>query len=128
MTTISRTKWYLLSFLLGGAIGSAIALLYAPESGKHLRKDIGRKTNELIEESKKKASDSWNEAKETAESALESVNDFLNSGMEKVMRKTEKAKDALKSGYNAYNDERTSGNNHRKSLMEDVENTHRQRT
>jgi len=92
MTSINKTKWYLLSFLLGGAVGCAIALLYAPESGRHLRKDIRRKTNDYIEDGKKIVSDTWNDAKETAESALESANEFLNSGMEKVMRKTEKQK------------------------------------
>jgi len=48
----------------------------------------------------------------------------------------EKAKDALKTGYNAYNeerksgndDERKSGNNQSSSSLEDIENTHRQRT
>jgi gas vesicle protein len=105
MISIKRTTWYFGSFILGGVVGGAIALLYAPESGKHLRRDISRKTNELIEDGKKKASDSWNDAKETAESALESANDFINSGMDKIMRKTEKARDALKSGFEAYNDE-----------------------
>jgi hypothetical protein len=85
-----------ISFLLGGAIGSAIALLYAPKQGKYLRNDIGRKTNELIDEGKKKTYDSWDDAKEKAESTLESANDFLSTGMEKIVRKTEKVKDALK--------------------------------
>jgi gas vesicle protein len=127
MTSFKKTKWYLLSFLVGGAVGSSIALLYAPESGRHLRKDIKRKTNDYIEDGKKIVSDTWSDAKETAESALESANEFLNSGMEKIMRKTEKAKNALKSGYDAYNDERKSGNNLSSSTMEDIENTRRQR-
>ncbi|MCX6163555.1 MAG: YtxH domain-containing protein [Ignavibacteriae bacterium] len=111
MTSINKTKWYLFSFLAGGAVGSTIALLYAPESGRHLRKDIRRKTNDYIENGKKIVSNTWNDAKETAESALESANDFLNSSMEKIMRKKKKEKNALKSGYDAYNDERKSGNN-----------------
>jgi gas vesicle protein len=104
--TTNKIKWYFASFLLGGVIGSALALLYAPESGKHLRRDIKRKTNDFIEDGKNIASDSWNDAKETAESALESANDFINSGMERIMRNTAKAKDALKSGFEAYSKER----------------------
>jgi gas vesicle protein len=37
-------------FLLGGAIGAVIALLYAPKSGKEMREDLKRKTEELLEE------------------------------------------------------------------------------
>ncbi len=89
-----------LSFLLGGAVGGTIALLYAPTKGKYLRKDISRKTNELIKEGKRKTYDSWNDAKEKAESLLESANDVLSTNVEKIVRKTEKLKDALKSGLN----------------------------
>jgi gas vesicle protein len=111
MISINKTKGIFISFLLGGAIGSAIALLYAPKSGKLLRSDISRKTNELIEEGKKKTYDSFNDAKEKAESTIESANDFLNTGKEKIVRKAEKVKDAFKAMYNAYNDERNDEGN-----------------
>jgi gas vesicle protein len=97
-----------ISFMLGGIIGSAIALLYAPESGKRLRSDISKKTNKLIKEGKKKTHDLWNDAKEKAESTIESANDFLNTNVEKIVNKTENVKNALKSGINAYNDEKKS--------------------
>ncbi len=112
MISITKTTGLVTSFLLGGAIGGAIALLYAPQSGKHLRNDISRKTNELIDEGKKKTNDSWNDAKEKVESSIESANDFLNSGKEKIVRKVEKVKDAVKAGSNAYNDERNEINEH----------------
>ena len=100
MTTVKKIKWLFIGLIFGGAIGSAIALLYAPESGKHLRKDISRKTNKLYDDSKQKTVDLWYGAKEKAESAIESANDVLNSSVEKIMRKKEKVKDALKSGFN----------------------------
>jgi gas vesicle protein len=127
MISIKRTTWYFGSFILGGVIGSALALLYAPESGRHLRRDIKRKTNDLIEDGKKKAQDTWNDARETAESALESANEFINSGMDKIMRNTEKAKDALKSGYAAYYDEKKTGDNQSKREMEEIEKFHSKR-
>ena len=117
-----------ISFLVGGAVGSAIALLYAPKSGKQLRSDISRKTSDLIDQGKKLTYDSWSDAKEAAESTFESANDFLNTGMEKIAHKTEKVKDAIRTGFNAYNDKRKSGNNQSSLYMEDVENTHKQRT
>lgn len=90
-----------ISFLLGGIVGGAIALLYAPESGKRLRKDIGKKSNKLIDEGRKMAYDSWNDAKEKVESTLESANDVLNANVKMIARKTDKVKDALKSVFNS---------------------------
>jgi len=108
MIFANKISGLFISFLLGSAIGGAIALLYAPESGKRLRGDISKKTNEFIKEGKKKSNELWNDSKEKAESALESANDFLNSNIKKVVRETENVKDALTSGFNAYNKERKS--------------------
>jgi gas vesicle protein len=100
MSKIKIINGLFLSFLLGGAVGGALALLYAPKKGKYLRKDISRKTNALIKEGKKITYDSWNDAREKAENIIESANDTLSSNVEKIVRKTEKLKDALKSGLN----------------------------
>ena len=89
MITMNKAKSFFISFLAGGVIGSVIALLYAPKPGKHLRKDIVRKSNELIEEGRKKTSKTWNGAKEKVENTIENANEFLNEGMEKVTRKSE---------------------------------------
>ncbi|OGS46595.1 MAG: hypothetical protein A2539_08780 [Elusimicrobia bacterium RIFOXYD2_FULL_34_15] len=51
----------ILAFLLGGAIGACLGLLFAPKSGKETRKkvkmffdEISEKTGEIIEEGKDK--------------------------------------------------------------------------
>jgi len=44
------SKGLLIGFLAGGAIGAIIALLYAPKSGKELRKDIKDKADEYMGE------------------------------------------------------------------------------
>jgi gas vesicle protein len=124
MTSINKTSRLFLSFLLGGAIGGAIALMFAPKSGRQLRNDLSRKTNELIEDGKKKGYQSWNGAKDKFESTFDNANEFLNSGMEKITRKTEKVKDAIKSGINAYSEERKSGNIESISDAEKVSNIH----
>ena len=85
--TTKRTSGFILSFLIGSAVGSAIALMYAPKSGKHLRNDISRKTGELIDQGKK----------------------FLNTGVEKIVSKAEKVKDSFKTGIEAFKEERRSG-------------------
>jgi gas vesicle protein len=123
-----NTKRILLGFLMGSAVGSTIALLYAPKPGKQLRNDISRKTRELIEDSKKITADTWDGAKEFAENAYDSASVVLKSNVEKVERKTDKVKDAFKSGYKAYRNERESEANKNSSLMEDLETTHRKRS
>ncbi len=55
MIFANRISGIFVSFLIGSAVGGAIALLYAPESGKRLRSDISKKTNSLIKEGKKKS-------------------------------------------------------------------------
>jgi len=126
--SIKKTKGFFISFLLGGAVGGVLALLYAPKQGKLLRNDISRKTNELIEEGKKKTLDLWNGAEELAESTFDSANDFLNTGMEKIVRKTEKIKGAFKSGFSAYNNESGTGNHESSSFTENAEDPNTQIT
>ena len=111
MITGKKLNGLFISFLVGGAVGSAIALLYAPKRGKQLRSDISRKTSDLIDQGKKLTYDSWNGAKEAAESTFESANEFLNTGVEKIIDKTEKIKDAFRTGIDTYKDERRSGKN-----------------
>lgn len=105
MSIRSSKKGLLIGFLIGGAVGGTIALLYAPQNGKRLRQDIGKKTGEIYESGRKIAADSWNGVKETAESTLESANDFLNSGMDKITRKAENVRDAFKAGMESYAEE-----------------------
>lgn len=118
MTALKKSGVFVLSFIIGGALGGAIALLYAPESGKRLRKNLGRKTSELIESSRKKTQDTWNDAKERAESSLDSANEYLNTGLDKISRNAEKVKNSLKTGFRAGSDVNNSA--------EDVENIHTQ--
>jgi gas vesicle protein len=58
-----KLEGFLIGTLVGGLLGSALALLYAPVSGKRLRRDLSRKTEDFIED----ASDYWERGKERAE-------------------------------------------------------------
>ena len=70
------------AFLVGGAVGAAVALLYAPKSGRETRKDIVRTARKI--------------KKETAhvvEDAIDSINDFTDDVKDKVSDVIEKGKD-----------------------------------
>jgi len=129
MANIKQVNSLFLGFLLGGAVGGAIALLYAPKSGEQLRNDIKKTSNELYEDGKKKTYESWNDAKAKAENIIDSANDVLSSNVEKIVRKSENLREALKSGVNAYNDEIKYGSNHNRSTSkEDTGKTNKQTT
>jgi gas vesicle protein len=55
------------AFLVGGAIGAAIALLYAPQSGRETRKDIKRTARRVK-----------NEAVDLVEDTIDRVDDFVD--------------------------------------------------
>ena len=61
------------AFLIGGAIGAAIALLYAPQSGRETRKDIGRTARRIR-----------NEAADLVEDTIEKVDDFMDETKDRV--------------------------------------------
>ncbi len=60
-------------FLMGGAIGAAIALLYAPQSGPETRKDIKRTARRVK-----------NEAVDLVEETIDSVDDFVDETKDRV--------------------------------------------
>ncbi|MEO8664324.1 MAG: YtxH domain-containing protein [Ignavibacteria bacterium] len=129
------SKGLLLGFIAGGIVGAAIALLYAPKTGKEMRKQIKSKKDELIDDTseylqiaKTKASDLINEGKRRSEelisdakmkasSLIGDANSILNEAKqkatntlgttkEKLASEADRVKDAFKSGMDAYNQEK----------------------
>jgi len=125
--------------LAGGAVGALAVLLYAPKSGKELRKDIKNKTDEYYNETKKfigdakeKTNDILNEGKKRSEQLIanaKSISEellknaerifaeaktktgsFVASGKEVVDGESAKLKTAFKAGVNAYKDTKNQNN------------------
>ncbi|HOJ01835.1 MAG TPA: YtxH domain-containing protein [Anaerolineaceae bacterium] len=61
---MSRSSSFVAGALLGAAIGSIVALLYAPKSGEELRKEIQEKTGQITLEVKKAAAQKKRELEE----------------------------------------------------------------
>ena len=61
------------AFLIGGVIGAAVAILYAPQSGRQTRKDIARTARKVKKETVN-----------LVEDAIDSINDFAGDVKEKV--------------------------------------------
>ena len=62
------SKGLLIGFFTGGTVGAALALLYAPKTGKELRKDIKDRGEEYLDEAEKYIS-------QAREKAVEMIND-----------------------------------------------------
>jgi gas vesicle protein len=105
---MSGTIW---GFIIGGVIGSIVALLYAPKPGKELRTDITKRTNEIIEDGKKKSVELWETTKTKAGSMIDSAGNLFISGKEKIVTEAEKMKGAIKAGADAYGEERAGNGN-----------------
>ena len=119
----SSSKSFIIGLLAGGAIGSIAALLYAPKSGRELRKDIGKKSREVVKEGqyvdsaktrateiiadgRKKAESLINEAKKKADSITKGTEKLYTHGKEFLTDETARIRDAVRAGVDTFNDER----------------------
>ena len=120
-------KGLAIGILAGGAIGAVLALLYAPKSGKELRKDLKERADNLIEDAegyakaaRSKASDIMSEAKNRSErlisnaqnqanALLQDADKILSGAKQKtgaVVEEGVRLKDAVKAGVDAFKEER----------------------
>jgi gas vesicle protein len=131
------SKGLMIGFLTGGIVGAAIALLYAPKSGKELRKDIkdkadeyydeaekyldvakdkatevmneGKKKSEvLVADAKRKATELYQDAEKVFQGAKQKATEAVSSTKETVLTEGEKLKSAVKAGVDAYNETKNS--------------------
>jgi gas vesicle protein len=130
MDSRGTTKSFLIGMLTGAAAGGLAALLYAPKSGREMRKDIGKqkdrlikegerqmnlakgKVADIIESSRKKAENIMNDAKNKYENLKSSTTDLISSGKERLAEEKDKISEAVKSGVEAYREERKSSPKH----------------
>ncbi len=123
-TSSSKGKGFMLGLIAGGAIGSIAALLYAPKSGRELRKDIRKKSREVIKETgeyvdsaktraaeiisegRQKAENLINDAKQKADSITRGTEKLYTQGKEYITEEAAKIKGAFKAGVDTFNEER----------------------
>lgn len=128
-------KGFFIGLLAGGAVGTVVALLTTPKSGKNLRKEIKQKSDEYIDEvdnylteTKRNAGRVMNESRRKLASILHDLkskpeaiyrdtekvfNDVkgktkavFDSGKERVEKETERLTSSVKAGIETYNDEK----------------------
>ncbi|HET9136880.1 MAG TPA: YtxH domain-containing protein [Candidatus Kapabacteria bacterium] len=77
---------FLLGAAIGGAVGAAFALLYAPKKGKELREDIGSTVDDLSS----RFSNLLRKTKEAGEEILQSGTDSASEVMHDAYEKAER--------------------------------------
>ncbi len=126
----NTVKGFLFGLLAGGAIGAALALLYAPKTGVEFRGDIKKRKDELVEDAeeyissarekavslindgKKRADEMISDARKRAEDLLKDAEKVLAGAKEKaggLAGEGEKIRDAVKAGVDTFKEERTKG-------------------
>lgn len=114
---------FLKGFLVGGALGAIIALLYAPKSGRETREDLGGKMGDIYEKAKDEYDVSLERARRSYENAIAKLkdleidaknkateveglmNDLVAKGKVTVEGSTGRLKEALHAAKNAFKDE-----------------------
>jgi gas vesicle protein len=67
------TKGLAQGLLIGGFVGAGVVLLYAPKSGKELRRDMGRKVSGWQKSMTNTSHELIDKARETAEAVIEAI-------------------------------------------------------
>ncbi len=105
----STYKSFILGALIGGTIGAITALLFAPKSGKELRRDITDTSANLYDrasdyvvsafnDSRNKAQGMFNTAKNKASNIISEASEYKDS----VQSRFENLKEAAKAGAEAF--------------------------
>jgi gas vesicle protein len=86
-----------LGFILGGALGASLALLFAPESGRRTRErlrdmaaDVRDKTLDMSDEFRDKAEDLVERSKETLEEKKSILSAAVQAGREAMQRERDR--------------------------------------
>lgn len=82
--------------LIGGLIGAAVGILYAPKSGTATREDIRDSAEELLEK-----------AKRQYEEAYRKIEDLAHHEKESIIGKKERLQKAVAAGVEAFKQEKS---------------------
>lgn len=95
-------KGLLIGIFAGAAVGSIIALLYAPKSGKKLRKGIKTKSQDFVDDAdkyisntKKKASQLINDVKKKSELLVADAEEMVDTLLDESEKILSDAKDKV---------------------------------
>ena len=96
------TSGVVLSFLLGALSGAALAILFAPRSGRETRDLLGEKLRETADRSRRLGEQALEKGRETAEDA----SGYLARQRDALEKRRDRLAAAVEAGRQAYRDEK----------------------
>jgi gas vesicle protein len=96
------TSGVLLSFLLGALSGAALAILFAPRSGRETREILGEKLRETADRSRRLGEQALEKGREAAEDA----SGYLERQRDALEKRRDRLAAAVEAGRQAYRDEK----------------------
>jgi gas vesicle protein len=92
----------ILSFLLGGLTGAALAILFAPRSGRETREMLSEKLKEQAEKSRELRERAAQKGREI----LDDASEYVDRTRETLERRKERVAAAVEAGRQAYREEK----------------------
>ena len=96
------TSGVVLSFLLGALSGAALAVLFAPRSGRETRELLSDKVREAAERSRRLGEQALQKGRE----ATEDASGYLDRQREALEKRRDRLSAAVEAGRQAYRDEK----------------------
>ena len=96
------TSGVILSFLLGALSGAALAILFAPRSGRETREMLGEKLRETADRSRRLGEQALERGREAAEDA----SGYLERQRDVLEKRRDRLAAAVEAGRQAYRDEK----------------------
>ena len=98
---MSKNGDFIGGLIVGGLIGAALGILYAPKSGKETREDIARKADEILTKAKEEYELAVEKSKKAYEATVARLKEFEQKAKEKVAEAeelAERGKESLDEG------------------------------
>ena len=96
------TSGVVLSFLLGALSGAALAILFAPRSGRETREILGEKLRDTADRSRRLGEQAIEKRREAAEDAT----GYLDRQRDALEKRRDRLAAAVEAGRQAYRDEK----------------------
>jgi gas vesicle protein len=98
----SSASGVILSFMLGGLVGAALAVLFAPRSGEETRELLEGKLREGVERGRRLR----DRAMEKGREVLDEASDYLDKQRESLEKRRDRLAAAVEAGRQAYREEK----------------------